>query len=80
MERAEFGGHGRELPLPPLSTCYVYCDCDAMRRRSTGRLIFSIHFAFVASAAALEASCAILNATLDLELRRKSDPQRPVPA
>jgi hypothetical protein len=73
-----------------------------MRQRSTGRLILSILFAFVASAAALgqtaqsvdiargwrleafalnvladvelrsgdtKASCAILNATLDLELR-----------
>ncbi len=39
--------------MSPLSTCYLYCDCDAMRGRSTDRLIISIRFAFVVSPAAL---------------------------
>jgi hypothetical protein len=71
-------------PSSPLSPCYLYGDCDAMRRRSTGRLIRSIHFAFVASAAALGQTAQTVDIAGDwilaLERYGQTDYQRPVPA
>jgi len=55
-----------------------------MRRRSTGRLILSIHFAFVASAAVLGQTAQTVDIAGDwvlaLERYGQTDYQRPVPA
>jgi hypothetical protein len=71
-------------PFVPLSTCYLYCECDAMRRRNTGRLILSIRFAFVASAAALGQTAQTVDIAGDwilaLERYGQTGYQRPVPA
>ena len=53
----------------PLSTCYLYRDCDAMRRRSTTRLILSIHVVSVGSAAALGQS--VQSVDIAAERRRR---------
>jgi hypothetical protein len=55
-----------------------------MRRRSTGRLILSIHFAFVASAAVLGQTAQTVDIAGDwilaLERYGQTGYQRPVPA
>ena len=66
-------------PSSPLSTCYLYCDCDAMRGRSTGRLILSIDFAAALGQTAQSVDIAG-DWILALERYGQTDYQRPVPA